>query len=61
MSWKDESTVLKTIVFFTLENSIGLMEALLPYVWVERDRDRGTKLVYVFLAKVQSSHRLTAQ
>ena len=24
--------------------SIGLMEALLPYVEVERDRDRGTNL-----------------
>ena len=47
--------------FSRLENSIDLTEALLPYVGVERNRDRGTKLVYLFLAKVQSFHRLTAQ
>ena len=37
------------------------MEALLPYVGVERERDRGIKLVSLFLTKVQSAHRLTAQ
>ena len=30
-------------------------------VGVERDRGRDTKLVFLFLAKVQSSHRLMAQ
>ena len=29
----------------TYSRSISLMEALLPYVGLERDRDRGTKLV----------------
>ena len=47
--------------FSRLQNSIGRTEVLLPYVGVERDRGRGTKLVYLFLAKVQSSHWLTAQ
>ena len=37
------------------------MEALLPYVGVERDRDGGSTLVHLFLAKVQSSHSLKAQ
>ena len=37
------------------------MKALLPYVEVEKDREKGTTLVYLFLANIQLFHKLMAQ